>query len=526
MFLEETSRTLAAKGDVDMAKSLVDQTEAFYERAVSGIMSDSMLLHFAYADFQEQQSKHDKVHQIYLKFLENKDIDPTLCYIQYMKFCRRAEGTGSARTVFKKAREDARTQHHVFISAALMEYYCTKDKKIAGNVFELGFKKYKTDQQYVLEYIQYLSHLNEDNNTRVLFERALSSGSLSSEDSVEVWNKFLEFESAVGDLPGIVKVEKRRAQALDQAGVMTVGAGATARLIDRYRFKDLYPCSVKELRCMGYQTNDEAMNKLLYPATPATASANSNMAPNAGDVKAEGGANVDARNGSVAGSGAKTSKDSQGGAGNKAQFPRPDTSQMVPFKPKFKWFAGEHRLPGGGFPIPQAAAELCQKLPPPQCFQGPFVIVDRLVESFMSMQLANEFIVPRFHNNGHSARLFDTASSNAFNADLAAMATNNRAKAGAANAANAAEGGDRGGPSSSTRKDASNRRERSSTPGGAESGGSQSKRRRGSREHRGGGSGGRGGRNAGPGSDDDDNDSNLSAPINDIYRQRQQNRMR
>ena len=26
---------------------------------------------------------------------------------------------------------------------------------------------------------------------------------------------------------------------------------------------------------------------------------------------------------------------------------RPDTSQMIPFKPKFKWFAGEHRLPGG-----------------------------------------------------------------------------------------------------------------------------------------------------------------------------------
>ena len=63
------------------------------------------------------------------------------CYIQYMKFCRRAEGTASSRKIFKKAREDPRTQHQAFVAAALMEYYCTKDTKIAGNVFELGFKK-------------------------------------------------------------------------------------------------------------------------------------------------------------------------------------------------------------------------------------------------------------------------------------------------------------------------------------------------------------------------------------------------
>ena len=31
--------------------------------------------------------------QIYTAFLETPDIDPTLAYIQYMKFARRAEGT-------------------------------------------------------------------------------------------------------------------------------------------------------------------------------------------------------------------------------------------------------------------------------------------------------------------------------------------------------------------------------------------------------------------------------------------------
>ena len=39
---------------------------------------------------------------------------------------------------------------------------------------------------------------------------------------MEVWNKFLEFESNIGDLACVVKVEKRRAGILEEAGI-TVG---------------------------------------------------------------------------------------------------------------------------------------------------------------------------------------------------------------------------------------------------------------------------------------------------------------
>ena len=53
-----------------------------YERAVNGVLKRSMLLHFAYADFEEQQTKHEKAHSIYKKYLEIEDIDPSLvsCY--------------------------------------------------------------------------------------------------------------------------------------------------------------------------------------------------------------------------------------------------------------------------------------------------------------------------------------------------------------------------------------------------------------------------------------------------------------
>jgi cleavage stimulation factor subunit 3 len=77
-----------------------------------------------------------------------------------MKFARRAEGIKSARTVFKRAREDQRCRHHVYVAAALMEYYCTKDKNIAFRIFELGLKKFADNPDYILCYIDYLSHLN------------------------------------------------------------------------------------------------------------------------------------------------------------------------------------------------------------------------------------------------------------------------------------------------------------------------------------------------------------------------------
>ena len=77
-----------------------------------------------------------------------------------MKFCRRTESTAAARVIFKKAREDPRSNHNIYVAAALMEYYCTKEKMIAANVFELGFKKFKNNEDYVLGYIDFLCSQN------------------------------------------------------------------------------------------------------------------------------------------------------------------------------------------------------------------------------------------------------------------------------------------------------------------------------------------------------------------------------
>ncbi|XP_038663737.1 cleavage stimulation factor subunit 3 isoform X3 [Scyliorhinus canicula] len=349
-YLEQSSKLLAEKGDMNNAKLFSDEAANIYERAISTLLKKNMLLYFAYADYEESRMKYEKVHSIYNRLLAIEDIDPTLVYIQYMKFARRAEGIKSGRSIFKKAREDPRTRHHVYVSAALMEYYCSKDKAVAFKIFELGLKKYGDIPEYILAYIDYLSHLNEDNNTRVLFERVLTSGSLPPEKSGEIWARFLAFESNIGDLASILKVEKRRFAAFKEE----YEGKETALLVDRYKFMDLFPCSNSELKALGYK--DVSRNKLtaIIPDPIVTPSAVTVM------------------------------KDE---VDRKPEYPKPDTNQMIPFQPRHLAPPGLHPVPGGVFPVPPASVLLMKLLPPPTCFQGPFVQVDELIEVLRRCQL-------------------------------------------------------------------------------------------------------------------------------------------
>ena len=45
--------------------------------------------------------------------------------------------------------------------------FLMQDKSVAFKIFELGLKKWSSNVDFVLAYLDYLSHLNEDNNTRL-----------------------------------------------------------------------------------------------------------------------------------------------------------------------------------------------------------------------------------------------------------------------------------------------------------------------------------------------------------------------
>ncbi|RWS21643.1 cleavage stimulation factor subunit 3-like protein, partial [Leptotrombidium deliense] len=137
-YLEENSRLMNEKGDINQCKALQEEVTGVYERATSTLLKHSILIHFAFADFEESRNRKEKVAEIYNKLLDAKDsnIDPTLVYIQYMKFARRSEGIKAARNVFKRAREDPRSGSQIYTCSALMEYNCSKDTNVTCKIFE------------------------------------------------------------------------------------------------------------------------------------------------------------------------------------------------------------------------------------------------------------------------------------------------------------------------------------------------------------------------------------------------------
>lgn len=384
-YLEQASKLLAEKGDQNMARQFADETAAMYERATA-LLKTNIMLYFAYADYEEGRCKYAKVHSIYKKLISLDGIDPTLPYIQYMRFTRRCEGILSARSVFKMARDDPRVGYQVYVSAALMEYYCSKDTTIGHKIFELGMKRFASNPDFVLCYVDYMAHLNEDNNTRVLFERALGTEQIQSERARVIWARFLQFELQVGDLASILKIEKRRLKTLEN--VKEFQGRETALLIDRYRFLDLFPCSDSELRSLNYK--ELAKYNLtggggFMPVPPLL---------NAAGINEDGGPST----AGVASGAISTSSIAAGSSlfesdGNqRPTYPQPDANQMLPFKPKAYPRTGSHPVAGGEFPPPPAASSLIHLLPPPECFHGPFVQVDKFLEHFLNLEIPEDYL--------------------------------------------------------------------------------------------------------------------------------------
>lgn len=125
-------------------------------------------------------------------------------------------------------------------------------------------------------------------------------------------------------MSSIIKVEKRRAQALEQVKgcavpqlkkkqrlsvsslLQEVEISETSQLIDRYRFLELFPCSMDELKILGYQKlRGKSSTASLYLSQTNAAAANaSSDEPQTSGMK----------------------------EANAESMARPDVSQMVPFK--------------------------------------------------------------------------------------------------------------------------------------------------------------------------------------------------
>ena len=47
-----------------------------------------------------------------------------------------------------------------------MEYFSAKDKNLAIKIFDLGLKRFSHKAEYVRIYMEFMSNMNDDNNTR------------------------------------------------------------------------------------------------------------------------------------------------------------------------------------------------------------------------------------------------------------------------------------------------------------------------------------------------------------------------
>lgn len=91
----------------------------------------------------------------------------TLLYIQWMQHARRSESMAAARLVFSRARKDERAESwQLYVAAAKMEWFGRKEAVVAGKIFELGMQRHATRLDYVLEYLDYLIHQNDDQSKK------------------------------------------------------------------------------------------------------------------------------------------------------------------------------------------------------------------------------------------------------------------------------------------------------------------------------------------------------------------------
>jgi cleavage stimulation factor subunit 3 len=210
----------------------------------------------------------------------------------------------------------------------------------------LGLKKYANDPDYCLAYVEFLTPLNEDNNTRVLFERILSS--ISPEKSSGILTKFLEFETNVGDLASVLKVEKRKHSVVQEELRDQEAVG----LVNRYKYKGLWPCTDMELKSMCHP-------EFIHNLT----------------ISGPGGSLIPWKASSLHVEDFNVSM----------SYPRPDLAQMRPFKPMP--FSSHMGPVPGVFPPPPTVGDLLARLPPPSSYEGPFVNVDDLMNIIMECRL-------------------------------------------------------------------------------------------------------------------------------------------
>ncbi|KAL1528846.1 hypothetical protein AB1Y20_010169 [Prymnesium parvum] len=243
----------------------VDSARALYTRAVE-VLPNSDLLVVAFARFEERSDNASGARALYERLVERSP--SSINFIQLMRFARRAEGLWQARNVFARARRQPSCSWHVYAVAAKLEYHlasCDRSEgqgaAIASRILAKAFERYHAEPMFVLSYLRFLESQREHNTMRAVLERALSSS-----NSLELWNAYVELECSWGDISTVEAVETRRREALPDLSLRQEGGPTSlAEMAVRQGFEDLIPGG-DEAALAIHQLHTAPHTRLIAPA--------------------------------------------------------------------------------------------------------------------------------------------------------------------------------------------------------------------------------------------------------------------
>jgi hypothetical protein len=100
-----------------------------------------------------------------------------------------------------------------------MELHVRKESVVAGKIFELGLARFGSNPDYIADYAGFLVAMNDDQNVRALFERAVNSLLASDKDAAyPIWCMYVEYEQRYGELESLRSLERRFKEAYPLAG--------------------------------------------------------------------------------------------------------------------------------------------------------------------------------------------------------------------------------------------------------------------------------------------------------------------
>ncbi|KAJ3023707.1 mRNA 3'-end-processing protein rna14 [Thoreauomyces humboldtii] len=319
----------------------------------------------------------------------------TLVWIVYMRAARRAVNANAPRIVFTRARKTGHCTHHVYVAAARMEHFCNNDANVAGKIFEAGLKTFNPAEDpqatdFILNYLDFLINLNDDNNTRALFERALAT--LPADRAKPIWARLLAYESEHGDLAVVLKSEKRRAEAYPDEASNTLASLST--LAERWRVLGIDTVGEEEL---GVCAQQDLARKLPNLAGLPT----SNAARSGGYSKPMASNQPEDRNGPRRFQNLESV--------HPERYPRPDLAKWAAYKPeeavkkelKRPDESRDHHPPAPivkdekpvlqreeqGRLVPDAVARLMALLPPARAYNGPVLPIKDIIDLFRQIPL-------------------------------------------------------------------------------------------------------------------------------------------